>query len=69
MIEDVWDRLKLTRQGMNAIMPLIRQDSECLPIADSLYGIYTPSTGKSGALLMGTKEDCETYVNHYKESK
>lgn len=65
-IEDVWDRLRLTRQGMNAIMPLVRQDSEVQSITHTLYGIYTPSTGSSGALLMGTKEDCEAYVKHYK---
>jgi hypothetical protein len=66
MIEDVYDRLRLTRQGMNAIMPLVRQDSEVQRITHTLYGVYTPSTGQSGALLMGTKEDCETYVKFYK---
>ena len=65
-MEDVWDRLRMTRQGFNAILPLVRQDSEVQPITHTLYGIYTPSTGQTGALLMGTKEDCETYVKFYK---
>ncbi len=65
-IEDVFARLRMTRQGYVAIMPLVRQDSEVQRITHNLYGIYTPSTGQGGALFMGTKEDCDAYVKHYK---
>lgn len=64
-----WDDLQVTRQGMNAELPLIRSDSVCRQITNLLYGIYTPSTGVGGALLMGTKENCEGALNFYKDEK
>lgn len=34
-------------------------------ITPTLWGIYTPSTGKSSALLLGTKEACEEALKEF----
>jgi hypothetical protein len=54
--------LEITRQGVDAILPLIRQDSKTYSITKELWGVYTPSTGMVGALLLGTEEACNEAI-------
>lgn len=58
--------LQITNQGLNAILPLIRKDSETSPITGRLWGVYTPSTGKTGALLLGSEEACKEAIREVK---
>lgn len=59
------EHLQLTQWALDATLPLVRADSVARPVAGSLWGIFTPSTGVIAALLFGTETACKDAVREY----
>lgn len=60
---------QLTWLALDAILPIVRPSSFVRQFTERLYGLFTPSTGVPGVLMLGTKEALEEKIEEARKDQ